>query len=56
MTLQLPEELLSHTGRVLAVERPSQGLYYDVVILTAERGRFVLSGGREPVGCATGSG
>lgn len=40
--LVLSEELLAAVGPILAVERPSQGLYFDVSILTTARGRFVL--------------
>jgi kanamycin kinase len=44
--LTLPPEFIAHTGTVLAVERPVQGLYFSAYIITAERGRFVLKIGQ----------
>jgi hypothetical protein len=38
--------MVTWIGPVLEVERPPRGGYYDVMILPAERGRFVLKAGR----------
>jgi aminoglycoside phosphotransferase (APT) family kinase protein len=46
MVHDLPAELTRWTGQVSAFERPPQGGYYDVTIVIAERGRFVLKAGR----------
>lgn len=46
--VDLPAALLERTGRVLAVRRPVQGDQSDLLILTAEQGRFVLKRGSTP--------
>jgi len=44
----LPGPLLAHTGPILARERPRQGGFFDVTLLDAARGRFVLKQGDTP--------
>jgi aminoglycoside phosphotransferase len=44
----LPEPLARFTGPLLAVETPPQGMTFQVFILTAARGRFVLKVARTP--------
>lgn len=46
--LSLPDSLLARTGPIEAIEWPAQGMNFEVAILTAARGRFVLKVGRTP--------
>lgn len=47
--LPLPLELAEYLGPLLAVEVPPQGTAFQVFIVTAQRGRFVLKVARDPV-------
>lgn len=43
--MEPPPALTTHTGKISAIERPPQGRNFDVVIVTAARGRFVCKTG-----------
>ncbi|HLN61043.1 MAG TPA: phosphotransferase [Symbiobacteriaceae bacterium] len=40
--MQLPDSFLAHTGPLLALDRPTQGLNSDVTLVVGARGRFIL--------------
>lgn len=46
--LALPGEILIYTGQPYTVERPAQGMNFEVYILSTARGRFVLKIGGTP--------
>jgi aminoglycoside phosphotransferase len=46
--LSLPDELAAITGPLLAVERPRQGMAFQVYILTTASGRYILKIGNSP--------
>lgn len=46
--LFLPASLRERTGEIIAVERPAQGCNFDVTIVTAAKGRFVVKTGDTP--------
>lgn len=42
------DSVIEYTGRLLAVERPPQGMAFEVYILSSGKGRFVLKIGKTP--------
>jgi aminoglycoside phosphotransferase len=40
--MQLPDAFLAHTGPLLDIHRPAQGLNSDVTLVVGARGRFIL--------------